>query len=213
MYDILLERPISAGQWTTITYLGVSGSSFVSYASLPADSSADGLAQEGMQGEPDSDVWQWVYCCFQLTCTPPHGAYSCDINHDGPWNFNDLGRLADLLQGFGTYIVWEGKMLPSNTCLGGSGQSMMSGGTLAGAAELENPSDRFLTYLSTTVVPPGRSKEDLFMVIRVLTTLHANRLPMDEKVTLAERLQDPTLTFQTKFVADMIPDIAAALLK
>ena len=83
----------------------------------------------------------------------------------------------------------------------------------AGTAELESASDRFLTYLTTTAVPLGRSKEDLFMVIRVLTTLHANRLPMDEKVTLAERLQDPTLTFQTKFVADMIPDIAAALLK
>ncbi len=42
IYEILLDRPISAGQWTTITYLG-DGSS-VSYASLPADVNRDGTA-------------------------------------------------------------------------------------------------------------------------------------------------------------------------
>lgn len=42
VYEILLDRPISARHWTSVSYLGGGGS--VSYASLPADANDDGVA-------------------------------------------------------------------------------------------------------------------------------------------------------------------------
>lgn len=45
VYEVLLDRPISAGEWTTIKYTSLDTNSWeTSYASLPADANADGLS-------------------------------------------------------------------------------------------------------------------------------------------------------------------------
>ncbi len=108
-YQIELARPISAGQWTTITYEG--GGDPVTYASLPGNANGDRFSTP-------ADILTLIDCCINQICTPRYGVYSCDINRDGLLNSHDVSRLTDLLNGAGNYIAWNGKQLPGITCLG-----------------------------------------------------------------------------------------------
>jgi len=85
-YKVYLDRPISAGHWTTITYLGDGNE--VSYASLPADANGDGLSH------PVSYMLALINYINQVQ-TPPHGSYSTDIDHSGVTNAQDISRLTD----------------------------------------------------------------------------------------------------------------------
>lgn len=70
-YEIFLDRPISAGHWTTISYLGdASGASTIEYACHPADVNADGFPRYDGGCQVPDDVAYWVDCCFQGECTP-----------------------------------------------------------------------------------------------------------------------------------------------
>ncbi len=106
VYEIVLERPISAGEWTTITYLG--DDSYVAYASLPADANADEYAGP-------SDITALINYLNEVA-EPPFGDYSCDMDHSTVCGPPDITRLIDLRNGSSKFIAWSSKTLPSNTC-------------------------------------------------------------------------------------------------
>jgi cytoskeletal protein CcmA (bactofilin family) len=106
VYEIVLERPISAGEWTTITYLG--DDSYVTYASLPADANAD-------ETSAPADITALIDYLNEVD-TPPYGDYSCDMDHSDACGPSDITRLSDLLNGTSKFISWNNVPLPSNTC-------------------------------------------------------------------------------------------------
>lgn len=110
-YDIFLDRPISAGHWTMIQYLGAGLR--LSYASLPADVNGNGTAAP-------VDILTLIDYLNGVGSVP-FGTYSCDIDHSGICAPADILAIIDLLNGAGTFIVWSGRVLPTNTCIGGSG--------------------------------------------------------------------------------------------
>ena len=119
VYEILLERPISAGHWTTITHEG--DGSYVTYSSLPADANDSGTSMS-------NDILEHIDCCLNQICTPTPGDYICDTNHSGVVTSADLLRLIDLLNGAGTFIVWNAKTISSNDSAGGGESAMMGPG-------------------------------------------------------------------------------------
>jgi len=106
VYELVLDRPISAGEWTTISYLG--DDSYVTYASLPADAEAD--------GQSASDDYTAIINYLNEVATPPYGVYSTDMDHSEAFNSSDALRLLDLLNGAGKFTSWYGATLPTNTC-------------------------------------------------------------------------------------------------
>lgn len=115
VYEILLNRPISAGHWTTIEYFR--GGDFVEYASLPADVHADGLAN-------GSDITYWIDCCYNSTCAG-YAKWRCDLDHSGAVTTTDYLTLIDLLNGQSTFISWNGVYLADNCCPDGCEDSSM----------------------------------------------------------------------------------------
>lgn len=218
-YEILLERPISAGHWTTITYLGDSTeSSVVSYASLPADSNATGVSN-------GVDITDFLDCCISGLCMPPHGIYSCDIDHSGAAGLPDVLELIDLLNGIELFIPWDGVALPNNDCpeepeeeeLCESAQQELAtsgGGALStGALNQQHFADRFVAYLSTGTLADAVTEQDFRLILEALTRWAVDHFSREERETLASRLQDPSLSLENPTAAQMIPDTVAALLK
>lgn len=104
-YSIVLDRPITPGAVTTISYEGASG--FVSFGSHPANANADSLAAP-------TDIL-FVINMLNGVGSPPYGMYSQDIDHSGGFNPADILRTIDLLNGADAYIVWNGTPRPVNT--------------------------------------------------------------------------------------------------
>jgi len=102
-YTITLQRPITAGAVTEITYTDSDGLRHTaSYTSLPADSDGSELVER-------ADVDFHVDCCLDASCSP-YGVYSCDINYSAAVTVEDLARLVDLLNNAGDFTrPWEGQ--------------------------------------------------------------------------------------------------------
>jgi hypothetical protein len=101
-FVITLERPITPGAVTTISYAG--GRSVGSFISHPGNANGDGEA--GI-----SDVIA-VAEFLNGTGSLPWGEYSCDLNHDEECALSDIVRLIDLLDGTGDFDAWNGTLLP-----------------------------------------------------------------------------------------------------
>lgn len=205
-FDILLDRPISAKHWTTITYEG--DDSYVTYSSLPADSNADNTSAPG-------DILSFFDCCLNHVCTPPHGDYSCDTDHSGVVGPPDYLRLIDLLNGAGKFIAWNNVDIASNTCPGG-GESAMAGGALPEGASYSDAGN--VAYMAGLVDLLTRldvndlvDESGLAELVSTLSDFTVQVLTYEEQQALADALEDPDLTFASEIVAKMIPDVAIAL--
>jgi hypothetical protein len=229
-YEIELERPISAGHWTTLRY--APGTTPVIYASLPGNSNGD-------RYNTALDILKHIDCCVNQIpiCTPPYGNYSCDIDHDGSWTSYDTTALIDLFNGVGTFIPWYGKVLPLNSCIGekaggGAGggicpdascggedpgpMSMTMGGPGEGFEEssLEADSSEFVedenAVFSAWVVdflteadPQGDHATLVFHEsVQLITQWCVSNFGDEEKEALASLLADPGLNFASRVGAD-----------
>lgn len=105
LYSIVLNRPVTPGAVTTISYEG--GSGVVSYTTHPGNANADLFASP-------TDIL-FVIDMLNGVATPPHGVYSQDIDHSGGFNPADILRLIDLLNGADAFTVWNGTPRPSAT--------------------------------------------------------------------------------------------------
>jgi hypothetical protein len=190
-YSIVLNRPISAGHWTTIGYTG--GTQTISYASLPADANADGAAVP-------VDILNFLDCCLNGVCTPPYGEnYSCDIDHSGGEpDPQDQLTLTDLLNGAGEFIVWNGKSLPPNTCAGAGLLALGSAQLVSAEDENREFADWFVNYLTTANPIDATGVDDFHTIVGGLTQWCVDHFSADERAALAARLSDPTLTFASE---------------
>ena len=199
VFNVFLERPISAGHWTTITYLGANGAPGASatYASLPANVNGD-------SGVSAVDQLDLIDCLNGQMQWCPYGIYSTDLDHSGLFAPADYLTLLDLFNGAGTFIPWYGQSLPTtNSCLGGA--MMAGGGSSLGEsatdelldAESENAlvADWFVEYLAKANPIGSQEIEDFNIIVDGLTQWCVDHFTADEKKALAERLSDPTLTF------------------
>ena len=207
VYEILLDRPISAGHFSTVTFFG--DGSEVSYASLPADANADGLSSF-------NDFFSLINY-INGTQTPPHGFYSTDINHSGVTNSQDLTRLIDLLNGAGTFITWMTKSLPTNTC---EAQSAMGGGGGGTSSLTSSPdpgqanaalSDAAVLFFAATNPSGAEAESDFMEVAMSLTAFYVEHFSDAERVALADRLEDSNLTFASTVGANAAATTAETL--
>lgn len=204
VYEILLDRPISGGHWSSITYLG-DGSS-VTWASLPMD----------VNGNGDVDVTD-ISNLGGLTPSSGgiHGLYSCDIDHNGACESEDYPAGLDVIFGIETFIYWRGHTLPANTCPGGA-QGAMGGGTGGQGITLTSAeafTEAFAELLSTATLPDAKADAEFDRFITAMIDWAVSRLTLDERRAAADKLQDRSVTFASSKVAQMIPDIVARLLK
>jgi hypothetical protein len=104
-YLITLQRPITPGQVTKLTYNGpvATTGEFTSHA---------GNVDGGPQANAD-DILEMVNCCLNPGCTPEWGVYSCDIDGSGGVFAADLIGLIDLLNGGGLFVPAINTNLPS----------------------------------------------------------------------------------------------------
>jgi len=200
VYEILLERPISAGHWTTITYEG--SGDYVAYASLPADANGDETAAP-------ADLLDLIDY-INNTQSEPFGNYSCDIDHSGTCNSSDVYELNDLRNGEDDFIEWYYVSLPENDC---PGESFMMGGGSSPDEESANAAfaERFVTFLSTSDPQDEQSVNDFESYVGMLTDLCVNRLTEKQRADLVEALTDPGLTVASKVAEEMIPGIVGLL--
>jgi hypothetical protein len=205
VYRIFLERPISAGHWTTISYLG--GSSYVSYASLPVDVDRNGWALWY-----DTGLLSGI---LDAGCPSPYSIYQWDMNHNGICEpgypgATDYNRAFELMTGLDTFIPWIGKHLPTNTCPGSS-----AGFTGSGSGEQEGPSwvEDFVVFITTLEVPEGDNADDWFVFVDTVLQATLWLLTDEEGKELAAALEVPDLEFASKMVHDFIPEIIAEICK
>jgi|GEM_PF-1266373 len=206
VYKIRLERPISAGHWTTIAYEG--DGSYVTYSSLPADANDNGTSAS-------SDLLVFIDCCLNQICTPAHGDYTCDANHSGAVTFSDYLRMVDLLNGAGTFIEWNSTSVASNTCPGESESAMMgpgSGDSVATESETALYMNHLVGLLQRLRQNDRIDESALIELVVSLADVSVKILAPDERIELADRLSDASLTFASATVAEMIPDVVGTLL-
>lgn len=109
-FTITLDRRITPGAVTTVTYASTSDNTIVTgrFTSLPADSSNSGVSST-------ADILSLIDCCLNQVCEPPFGIYSCDIDHSQVHNTADILRLIDLLNGAGQFArEWNLAMVDDN---------------------------------------------------------------------------------------------------
>lgn len=198
-YEIRLARPISAGYWTTIEYVG--GGS-VSYASLPADSS-------GNEYSAPADILAHIDCCINETCSPPFGVYSCDIDHSGgAYDEDDTGALIDLLNGAGNFVDWYGQDLESNEC-----EESFFGGGGGGSESFTNAdfSDWLVNYISTTNPVDSLEGDRFTAIVASLTQWCIDHFATKDLADLADDLSDPGLTFASSAGEEEAANVVAAI--
>jgi len=200
VYEILLERPISAGQWTTLTYEG-SGDQ-VSYASLPADSGGNGTATA-------SDILDHVDCCVNAICQPAYGDYSCDIDHDGDVDGDDTSELSHLLSGTDTWIVWNSVSLPqTNSC---EETEAMFGGSSWNSLSSESFPSRFVTFV-IEFVPTARLGGETFVdLATTIVELASAQMSGSERSNLAAMLEEAEQYCESEVGAAIIPELVDLL--
>ena len=207
VYELLLDRPISAGHWSTVTFFG--DGSEVSYASLPADANADGLSTSG-------DITALINY-INGADTPPYGLYSTDINHSGVASSPDINRLIDLLNGAGTFITWITRSLPTNTCAaqsamgggeGGTASLTAAGGSGQASAEL---SDAVVLFFVTTNPSGAEAESDAIKAAAANTEFYVEHYSDAERIALADILEDSNLTFASALGASAAATAAETL--
>ncbi len=215
VYEILLDRPISAGAWTTITYLG-SGDS-VSYASLPGDVDASGSASAS-----DIDV---LIAYLGSGGPIPFGSYSCDANHSGACNPSDILQVIDLLNGAGTFVAWEGKTRAlRNACTGAfenlaCDEEITSCDAEFSRASLEysdegsgdtvlnqEVADWLVNHVTTTLGSPYEQ-----VLLERLAAWYTTQLSEEERSDLLNRLGDSGLEFASESGCDAAQHLLAML--
>jgi len=209
-YQIVLERPISAENWTTIEYAGGTGT--IQYASLPANANGDNYANA-------IDMLDLLDCLNGQMNLCPYGVYSTDLDHSGAFTVADYLTLIDLLNGAGRIVVWNGRTLPSSSCLGGG--MLMSGNLMPGgevgltgtSAEADNSTvaDRFVVYITAANPLSDAEADDFFTIVDELTQWCVDQFSRQERKALARQLADPTLEFASELAA-AAADTAAAIL-
>ncbi len=204
-YEITLQRPISAGRWTAIRYMAPSWQ-IVRWASLPADANGDSIASS-------LDIQKHNDCCVEHLCAPKYGNYSCDIDHDGQVTSQDTLTLINLLNGAGTFIVWNGRTLGTNTCFAGGGggdlclvepcgggiepmaMAMLVGppdsppdGLTTPEAQNAHFADWFVAFAVSANPANSTEEADLVLIVNALTTWCVDHFTAEERGSLAGRL-------------------------
>ncbi len=199
VYRIFLERPISAGHWTTIEYLG--GSSYVSYASLPGDANQDGFTLSQDLG--------LLNAILNGGCQPSYSPYQWDMNHNGlcepgTSGLTDLNRAIDLFNGTDKFIPWSAKQLPANSCAGG-------GFAMAGSSGGISVGDDFVEFLTMLEAPQGATEKELESFIGTVLDLIRSELSKAERGELVKVLGNPGLVFASDEVRAFVPSVIEAL--
>ncbi len=210
VYELLLDRPISAGYWTTINYVG--GGETVSYASLPGNANGDNYSNV-------IDQLDLIDCMNGQMWRCPYGLYSADLDHSDLFAPADYLNLIDLHNGAGMFIPWYGKSLSINSCLGGT--MMAGGGPSSGEVAAEGPldpqaehayvADWFVVYLVKANPTDSAKIEEFQMVVDSLTDWCVEHLTGDEKKSLADRLSDAALTFASDAAAKAAAKVTESL--
>ncbi len=199
VYEIVLERPISAGYWTQITYLGDDSS--VWCASLPGDAN-------GSRGSTSADVTALINYLNE-TASPPYGIYSTDINHSGALTSADINRLIDLLNGADTFIAWINKSIPAYhpDC---GGESLGGGGS-----EEEDDPEAFAAFLVEYVAnadPQGEAATALFESLAdAMAGWVVQHFTGGQQAAIVEALSDSELTFASDVGAAKAAEIVERL--
>ncbi|MBU0719645.1 MAG: hypothetical protein KJ749_15480, partial [Planctomycetes bacterium] len=217
VYEIELAHAITAGAVTTVAYRGYDG--FAEYISHPANSNADGIASS-------SDLMALINCCLNHVCTPPHGDYSCDMDHSEVVNAQDVLRLIDLLNGAGEFRTWMASSLPVNTgcptvtdgcaCIAelraGGGESTLGTGAEGSAAQDNSAfAEWFVSYVTTAWLPDEYARSEFVVIVEALTAWLGDHLPVTERESLAQALQDPGLTFTSPEAEALVARIVSRL--
>lgn len=115
-HTLSLTRPITAGAITEASYLNPSGCVMDTgfFISQPGDVNADNTSNA-------RDILSLIDCCLNHRCTPPFGDYSCDIDHSGGINGQDLVHLINVLNGAGPFDRWYGTRPSTGPCQSGCG--------------------------------------------------------------------------------------------
>lgn len=143
--------------------------------------------------------------------------WQCDVDRSGLCGPPDILRTIDLLNGSGKYIPWLNVSLKPNICQGG-GESAGGGGNRSLPAVLPRAGanaefiDGFVEYLTTAVTWDASGKADFELISDALTWFCLDNLSPDERATLADKLQDPSLTFASPLAEEMVPEIVYVLL-
>ncbi len=206
-YQIILERPISGKNWTTIEYAGASEP--ISYASLPADVNHDGTAAP-------IDIIKHVDCCLNWEtsgCDYHTDLFACDTDHSGVVAPADLLALIDLLNGAGNFIAWNGLKIPAtNSCLG---SSMMAGGpsseTMYSDDENQLLADWLIKYLASADPKTDEKVDEIEIIVGGLQQWCVGHFTKNQKTDLADRLTDKELFFASDFGAKAAAMVADAL--
>ncbi len=105
-FTIQLDRPITPGAATTITYMSMDGvASTGIFIAHPANVNADPVADP-------ADV-NMLIDILSGAVPPPYGSYSADCDHSGSITPADLLCVLDLLNGADAYALeWNGTPLP-----------------------------------------------------------------------------------------------------
>lgn len=200
-YEIYLARPISAGHWTTITYLG--DGSHVEYASLPGDAN-------GNETTTSADTLALINY-LNSAATPPYGDYSMDLDHSGVPTGADVARLVDILNGTDKFIAWNLESLPENSCVG---ESMMFGGQMEASQENLDATFAagFLAYVTTVEITDQESYSTFVQIADALTFWCTVSLDEEDIADLIDTLGDPELVYASveaqEYSANIIAELA-----
>ncbi|MCH8150017.1 MAG: hypothetical protein IH987_18900 [Planctomycetes bacterium] len=105
-FTLTLERPITPGELTTLTYTSDSGVSVTErFAALPGDANGDRLATA-------SDISHLINC-INLVTPVACDEWQTDIDHSNLTSGTDILRLIDLLNGAGSYEPWITQTVPT----------------------------------------------------------------------------------------------------
>ena len=106
-YTIMLDRPITPGAVTTITYTDeVTTETTGFYTAHPANANGDTIADA-------NDVLS-VIDYLNGDAMPPFGMFSMDVDRSGDANASDILRIIDLLNGGGNLDEWLDSPRPSS---------------------------------------------------------------------------------------------------
>ncbi len=105
-YQILLDRAITAGEVTTIQYLG--DLSFAQFTAHPGNVNADPATNL-------TDVIRLVDCCLGGLCSVPYGMRSCDLDRSTIVGPLDLLTAMNMLNGAEAYEEWLNTPRPTNS--------------------------------------------------------------------------------------------------
>ena len=103
-FTIILNRPITPGELTQITYTSETGVTQTGcFAALPGDADGDRVATA-------NDINYLIDCLNWMDSCP---RWQADIDHSATGSARDILRLIDLLNGAGAFEVWMSRTVPA----------------------------------------------------------------------------------------------------